>query len=559
MLNMKTWKQNKRYILTAITVLFVVGLVIFAISSALVPVQYLVVAAVLLFAICLLLVVLQRKWGRIRFAVSVVIEVFVIAVSCYGMSVFYHAAHMVHEITETVTETESVSAYVLSDCGYQSLKEAAQDNIGIVSGQSAEAVDKVLTDVFAEDKAVLRLIRYDDMFEAVDALRDSSITVLVLNDAYAGLISEIEGYEWFITETKVLEHFLQEVETEVKFEEMSEQQGQGDGLGISGEKNTGEEPAEIQTPETEAAGDREGADTKEVADVKEDADTKPGEPVKELMEAPEQVDWNALVNRELLEVPEGAFVLYVSGVDTWGSAGARSRSDVNILAVVNTNTKEVLLVSTPRDYYVPLSNSNGVKDKLTHAGIYGIDTSIGTLELLYGVDIQYYVRMNFTGFVNIVDAVGGVDVYSDTTFSVGDAFSYTEGINHMNGIEALAFARERHSFAGGDRARGTHQMEVIKAVLNKCTSSAILYNYADVMNSISGCFTTNMPQDKIASLVRMQLGDMAQWTITSMSVDGTGASKTTYTVPGKKAYVMIPDDTTVQRAKESIATVLGGQ
>lgn len=175
------------------------------------------------------------------------------------------------------------------------------------------------------------------------------------------------------------------------------------------------------------------------------------------------------------------------------------------------------------------------------------------------MDIQYYVKMNFTGFVGIVDALGGVDVYSDSAFTVGDAFSYTEGINHMSGIEALAFARERYSFAGGDRARGTHQMAVIRAVMDKCTSASILYNYVDLMNSVSGCFTTNMSQDKIASLVRMQLDDMAQWSISSISVDGTGDSKTTYTVPSKKAYVMIPDEATVQAAKEQITAVLAGE
>lgn len=279
----------------------------------------------------------------------------------------------------------------------------------------------------------------------------------------------------------------------------------------------------------------------------------------ELMETPEQVDWEALVNQRLLTAPDGTFIVYISGADTWGRASTKSRSDVNILAVGNTSTKKLLLVSTPRDYYVPLANSRGVKDKLTHAGIYGIDNSVGTLEMLYGVDIQYYVKMNFTGFVGIVDAIGGVDVYSDSDFTVGEGLTYVQGMNHMNGIQALAFARERHSFAGGDRARGTHQMEVIKAVLSQAMSPSILYNYADVMNSVSGCFTTDMPQDKIASLVRMQLNDMAGWSISAISVDGSGASKTTFSVPGKRAYVMIPDENTVQAARDAIAAVLSGQ
>ena len=166
--------------------------------------------------------------------------------------------------------------------------------------------------------------------------------------------------------------------------------------------------------------------------------------------------------------------------------------------------------------------------------------------------------MNFTGFVNIVNAVGGVDVYSESDFTVEPDFHYVEGMNHCDGIQALAFARERYSFTAGDRARGNHQMEVIRAVIRQCMSPTILGNYANVMNSVSGSFTTNMSKEKIASLVRMQLNDMAGWDIQSISVDGSGAHKTTYSVSGKSLYVMIPNDASVQNAKDRISAVLNG-
>lgn len=561
---------KKRYILTAVSAIFALGLVVFAISSEMIPAKYMAAFTILLAAIYLEFALLQRKWRKICFGIIAVLEVLLIGISCYGMSVFYHASHMVHEITEIFTETDSISAYVLADSSWQSLQEAAESEWGRVEEQSPEAVAKVLFEVFGEKSTKQHTTEFADMFLAADALRSEEVGVLLLNDAYAGLISEIEGYEWFEEETKVLESFLVDVEVE----KQSGDSGQTSNNAVNSDivqDNTDSAVIDNKDREKEEDGSNKesagGQKTEEGTGAKDEADAKEGnqtgtenvQPIMELMEAPEQVDWNALVGQDMLEVPEGSFIIYISGVDTWGSVSAKSRSDVNILAVVNTNTKKVLLVSTPRDYYVPLSVSNGVKDKLTHAGIYGIDSSVGTLEMLYGVDIPYYVRMNFTGFVGIVDALGGVDVYSDSAFTVGEEFAYTEGVNQMSGIEALAFARERYTFTGGDRARGTHQMEVIKAVLNKCASSSILYNYADVMNSMSGCFTTNMPKDKIASLVRMQLSDMAQWNITAMSVDGIGASKTTYSVPGKKAYVMIPDENTIKQAKENIAALLSGQ
>ncbi len=518
-------KDKKRYLLWIISALFVVGAFIFAACSTFLPVKYLIIGAVLLVAISAGLFFLQKKWSKGSFALAAVVEVILIAVSCYGMSVLYHATHMMSNITEPVIETDSVSAYVLKNSQLQSIQDAADLYFGVAEGQGEEAVNQTIEDWQQDVNATFKVQSYADLFEAADALKNKEVQVLVLNDAYAGIISGVEGYEWFDAETRTLLSVVTEVEIVVP-------------------PSTEPEPATSPKEEPE--------------EMKEDdnKNNTPKEPVKELPEEPEAIDWNALVNQEILDPPEGTFVAYISGIDTWGSTAAKSRSDVNILAVVNTNTKQILLVSTPRDYYVPLSNSHGVKDKLTHAGIYGVNTSMETLEMLYGVEIEYYIRLNFTGFVGIIDALGGIDVYSDSDFSVGDAFSYSKGINHLSGIEALAFARERYSFAGGDRARGTHQMEVIKAVVNKCASSAILYNYAEVMNSMSGCFSTNMSQSQIAALVRMQLNDMSTWSVSSISVDGTGASKTTFTVPNKRAYVMIPDENTVQAAKDRIAEVI---
>lgn len=254
---------------------------------------------------------------------------------------------------------------------------------------------------------------------------------------------------------------------------------------------------------------------------------------------------------------DNSFIMYLSGIDTYGEVSARSRSDVNILAAVNTETKNVLLLSTPRDYYVDYSETGGAKDKLTHAGIYGVDASIDALERLYGVDVNYYLRVNFTGFTQIIDALGGVDVYSQYDFTAGGR-QFSQGYNTVNGTEALSFARERYSFADGDIQRGRNQMEVIRAVIKKAASSSLLTNYAGVMNAVSGSFETNMPQEKIAELVRMQLSDMASWNITTYTATGQVSSGETYSAPGETLSIVIPDDASVQEAKTMIRSVLNG-
>lgn len=251
-----------------------------------------------------------------------------------------------------------------------------------------------------------------------------------------------------------------------------------------------------------------------------------------------------------------AFVVYFTGIDTFGGVTATSRSDVNILAVINTKTRHIQLINTPRDYYVELPNSGGAKDKLTHAGIYGVDNSIGALEMLYGVDVDYYVRINFSGFEKIIDALGGIDVYSEYDFTVEPIKHYTVGINHLSGIEALAFARERYSFAEGDVQRGKNQMAVITALIQQLSSPEILYNYTSVLDSISQSFQTNMQSDTIYSLVKRALSSTSGWTVDSYSVAGNGSYEETYSIPGMQVYVMEPNVSDVEEAKSKIEAVL---
>ena len=259
------------------------------------------------------------------------------------------------------------------------------------------------------------------------------------------------------------------------------------------------------------------------------------------------------------------FVVYLSGVDNRGELTEDARSDVNILAVVNPLTKRVALINTPRDYYVDLAGTDS-KDKLTHAGLYGVETSMQTLGDLYGIQVDEYVRINFAGFIDIVDALGGIDVYSDTAFtSVGspgyyDPTDFVEGWNHLDGAAALAFARERHAFATGDIQRGINQMKVIDAMLEKIKSPALLTNYSRLLEAVSDNFVTSLSSGQIAALVRMQLSDFAAWDIENCSVTGTSSSSThCYSAQGQKLYVMMPDEASVAAAQAVIQSVLSGE
>lgn len=261
------------------------------------------------------------------------------------------------------------------------------------------------------------------------------------------------------------------------------------------------------------------------------------------------------IEKEEVDI-SNAFNVYISGIDVAGSISKNSRSDVNIIMTVNPDTKQILLTSTPRDFYVPIPGiSGGQKDKLTHAGIYGVDASMRTLEELYGIDISYYARVNFTSLVTIVDALGGVDVESEHSFSAG-GYDFTEGMNHLNGEQALAFSRERKSFSGGDRQRGKNQEAVIEAILHKAMSPAILKNANQIIASVSDCVETNMTRNEMAEFINMQLSDPAMWDIESQAADGTGSSAACYSSGSQQLYVMIPDEAVVSAASQKMQDIL---
>ena len=251
---------------------------------------------------------------------------------------------------------------------------------------------------------------------------------------------------------------------------------------------------------------------------------------------------------------DNTFTIYVSGVDTRGGLSGNSNSDVNILVTVNKDTHQIFLLTTPRDFYLPLSISGGALDKLTHAGGHGVDVSKDTLADFYEVNVEDYLKINFIGFEKLVDTLGGITVCSDYSFSEvleeSAAIDIQEGWNELNGSQALTFARTRHTIEGGDRARGKNQMQVIEAVLDKLLSPSILSNYAQLLEDISDCMLTSMTYDEITDLIREQLDSNASWDIQKYSVDGYDSWGSCWSAGGQELYVMEPNMDTVNKAKE---------
>ena len=257
-----------------------------------------------------------------------------------------------------------------------------------------------------------------------------------------------------------------------------------------------------------------------------------------------------------------SFNVYVSGIDTYGPISSVSRSDVNILMTVNRDSKKILLTTTPRDSYVPIADGgNNQKDKLTHAGIYGVDSSIHTLENLYGVDINYYVRLNFTSFLKLIDLLGGVDVYNDQEFtSRHGKFHFPVGNVHLDSEQALGFVRERYSLADGDRDRGRNQQKVIVAIIQKLTSTEALKNYSDIIQGLQDSLQTNMPIETMMDLVNAQLESGGSYKVNSQDLKGTGRmGLPSYAMPDSNLYMMEIDDSSLAAAKSAIQDVMEGR
>lgn len=255
--------------------------------------------------------------------------------------------------------------------------------------------------------------------------------------------------------------------------------------------------------------------------------------------------------KDKANITKEPFNIYVSGIDTYGSVNSVSRSDVNIIMTINPKNKKIILTWIPRDYYVKLSNVNEY-DKLTHAGIYGVETSVNTIEDLLDIDINYYIKLNFSSLTKTVDTIGGITVDSKYSFTSQDGYKYTTGKNNLDGKKALSFVRERKNLPNGDKSRGENQLAVLSAIIEKTSSKSIITKYNSFLKTLKQSFVTNLSNKEITDFIKMQIDKDIKWDIVNVSLDGTDGYEYTYSYSKNKLYVMLPDEDTISHAKDVI-------
>ena len=450
------------------------------------------------------------KAKRIRRIIGIAFAAIVVIFSFFGSGILGKAISAINKITDDESSMEAcVGIYVLQEDKAQTINDLKGYTFGVMEGFDDVNTKIAIDDIQSVTGTTIETSLFASVTEVAQALYDGSDGAVILNEAYADLLADTEEFsDW---EEKVRIVYEVEVSSD-KYQEYAAQYG-------GGEENDPEMP--------------------EGTTVSIQNQTKP-----------------------VTSIAEEPFIVYVSGSDTRSKVLRKSRSDVNILVVVNPKSKMVLLLNTPRDYYVPNPAGGGTMDKLTHLGLYGVNNSIKALADLYDCKVNYYGQINFTGFEKLINSIGGIDVYSPKSFNSGNVkgYHFDKGMNHLDGASALVFARERYAFGDGDNMRGKNQMRVISAIIKKMTSanSSILLNYGTIIDSLSGTFVTNLENKEIEDLVKMQLGDMAEWTVKSYAVSGTGSSAKTYSMPKMRCYVMKQNKKQVAKATELIDRVERG-
>lgn len=270
------------------------------------------------------------------------------------------------------------------------------------------------------------------------------------------------------------------------------------------------------------------------------------------------VNYDERIEEVAIDTSKDSFSILISGIDTYGAITTGSLSDVNMIVTVNTQTHQIHLTSIPRDYHVTLASFNA-KDKLTHAGIYGVEESKKTIENLFGINIDYYLKVNFSTMEKVVDTLGGINVYSTYSFTAG-AYQFKQGMNYMDGKQALRFVRERKNLPHSDVDRVKNQQAALVGIMNKVMSPSILTKFDSLLNAMDGMFQTNMNYELLSDLVKQQIDTMPKWNFTRYTVVGVNNfSRTTYSLPGPSLFVMEPDYETVKKATNYIKQVENGE
>ena len=477
--------------------------------------------------------------GLLRTSIGLPLAVVLLAALIVGNVYLWQTVNTLDNVTNSDTEIVHMGIYMRKD-DTRSFDDtsAATYRYGILHDIDREATDGALTQLNEKLKTQVSYQEFLSFSGLVDALLDGEVDAIILNQAILPIFEELPGYSEKLE--KIREVVLHEVEVPIETEPTTPTKNTDPSVTTRPDPTVTETPSASTTPgNTENTEMTENTVSTEGTANTQQPTTPPAQKIK-------------------------PFVVCISGLDNQGTVSTRSCSDVNILAVVNPETKQVLLVSTPRDYFIPLSNSKGMPDKLTHAGLYGVNVTKDSLAMLYDVEIDYYFKVNFNGFKKVIDALGGITVYSEKSFTGRShkvTYTFQQGLNELNGAEALAFCRIRDAFATGDRQRGKNQMAVIKAVIEKMMSRTLLTNYTSILNAVESSVVMSIPKELIGSLVSQQLSEGGSWNVVTYSVNGSDDWAVPYTMRYEnfKTYVMRPNQNHVNYAKVLIQDVLNGK
>ena len=519
--------------------LFFIGIIIclFMVSTIIsldmLPQKYILAIAISLgvtFLIFLILLLIKgTRW------IAILLETAMIIILGLLLFVLITSKDILKDVSSASATTDTIVLYTKNESSAEVL-DYKDETIGILKVLDRENTETSIVELEKIFDSKINIEEYNSVTELLTGLQKDEVSAILINSSFLALADDNADGQIVASEmqelwNKVIKRDLKLDSIIIAWQEVQSNKQEKVTKTVNVDKNMPK--IEIQS-ETEV---QEENGTKTQLETETDTLTETKKESKETAE-----------NNQ-----KKSFVVYLSGNDSDGQLNSNGRSDVNILMVVNPNTGKILLVNTPRDYYVELAGKHEF-DKLTHAGIFGVDESMQTISLLYETPIDYYVRLNFSGFMDIIDALGGITVYSDVDFTVAE-WHYMEGNNDLSGIEALAFARERYSFESGDRQRGRNQQAVIKGLISKLCSPAILTNYLDLMTAVKGMVETNMSVEEIAELVRFQIDEKIEWNIEAISVDGSDADDYCYSLQANN-YVMIPDEKSVKNAKEMIKNYL---
>ena len=506
--------KNRKTLSALLSIIWIAQLLVEVLTFGIVwkldmlPALYMTVLAIvfaLVWALPGILMFRKKKKGKNGRRVVALLLIAAIVLGCAGISgMVSRLDRTVNSVTGNKEITTVMTVYVRAGDPAQDIHDVKDYAFAVMKEAGAEKTRKAILSLEEELTTTLDTTEYVTIVEMADALYAGTVDAVLTSSAYMGMLEDLDGYKDYEKKMRPLyEVTVGEYVTQI------------------GGTNTGDAAA-VTRPVV--GGNAEGANN------------------------------DGSAKASVVDTP---FIIYLSGNDARSTNLIASRSDTNILAVVNPVTKQILLVNTPRDYYIPHPLApNGEPDKLTHLGNDGIECSIAGLEELYNERVDFYAQINFTGFETLIDAIGGITVYFDRYFLARGETPIYEGENYLTGAMALQVARDRDSFADGDNARGRHQMKIIKAVVEKMMSGAILTRYEEILDSLEGMFVTDISKENVSKLVKMQLSDLASWNIQSYAVTGEGGTDYTYTAG--YAYVMYPDQERVAFAKSLMDRVIAG-